>query len=122
MYKNTRPTKTLEVWLPIEALCKMIEQPFAFHPSPEIPTRESYVNLEEGADPLEYRRVFLSDYGKSFNHIVVRQGWPDGWKRSQIESYLAGIIHSNLKDYFTVITAGLSVLAQETLEKEEKEE
>lgn len=122
MYKNTRPAKTLEVWLPIEALCEMIEQPFAFHPSPKISTRQSWVNLEEGTDPLEYRRVFLSDYGKSLNHIVIRQGWPNDWKRSQIESYLVGIIHSNLKDYFTAVTVGLSVLTQETLEEEEKKQ
>lgn len=125
MYKNTKPSKALEVWIPIEPLVVGMKTPFEPIKAAVV-IRETYTNIPEDTDPLDFRITFLSDYGKSLNHIVIRQGWPEGWKRSQIESYVAGFIYPTLANYIDAVKEAIynkmeTIIALETL-KEEKEE
>lgn len=125
MLENTKLSKALEVWIPIEPLVAGMKTPF--EPSKtDVIIRETYTNIPEDTDPLNFRITFLSDYGKSLNHLVIRQGWPEGWKRSQVESYVAGFIFPTLANYVDAVKNSIynkmmTIIALETL-KEEKEE
>lgn len=125
MLENTKLSKALEVWIPIEPLVVGMKTPF--EPiNAAVVIHETYTNIPEDTDPLDFRITFLSDYGKSLNHLVIRQGWPEGWKRSQIESYVAGFIYPTLANYINAVKEAIynkmeTIIALETL-KEEKEE
>lgn len=125
MLKNTRPSKALEVWIPIKPLVAGMEKPFE-PVKAEVTIRKTYTNIPEGTDPLNFRIIFLSDYGKSLNHLVIRQGWPKDWKRSQIESYVAGFVYPTLAKYINAVKEDfygkmMTTIALE-ISKEEKEE
>lgn len=124
MFENTKLSKALEVWIPIEPLVTGMKTPFEPIKAAVI-IRETYTNIPEDTDPLDFRITFLSDFGKSLNHLVIRQGWPEGWKRSQIESYVAGLIYPTLANYIEAVKDAIynkmeTIIALETL-KEEKE-
>ena len=125
MLENKRPSKALEVWIPIEPLVAGMKKPF--EPiGAEVTIRETYTDIPEGTDPLNFRIIFLSDYGKSLNHLVIRQGWPKGWKRSQVEAYIAGFAYPTLAKYIGAVKDDfygkmMTTIALEAL-KEEKEE